>query len=98
MKTKTIIQAIIIISCFGAAGLVLFNGFKKSSPSTPVQLGEGLGTAEVQKSLLPYGKELDFDGVFKKYKFIYGRQDYPKLNYSQDVGIDEQELIKPLSR
>ncbi len=46
---KQTIQIIVIVICFGAAGLVLYNGFFKNSSSAPPiprsALGPNLGTA-----------------------------------------------------
>jgi len=98
MNKKTLIQIIVIVGCFVGSGVVIYNGlFKKTPPSiTDVSTSGVTSQPSDEEAILPYGSKLDFDSVFnKKNKFIYGKLDYPKLNYSLDVEIDEKMLIKP---
>lgn len=93
MNKKTLIQVIIIVVAFGAAGIVLYNGFFSGGASTTE-------TETVQPvdetTLLPYGDSLNFQGVLYKRPFQYGAVDYPKLNPNSEVGVPVSSLIAPL--
>lgn len=98
MTKKTIIQITVIGACFVVSGLVLYNGlFKTESPPLD-QTAVSLGTSAPVESnqILPHGETFDLSKVFNKTKFQFGQVTYPKLNFNQDVGIDQRDLIQPL--
>ncbi|MBI5530617.1 MAG: hypothetical protein HY918_03910 [Candidatus Doudnabacteria bacterium] len=94
MNKKTLIQVIVIVVAFGAAGIVLYNGFFSNSGGTTAE------TETVQpideSALLPYGDTLNFKGILYKRPFQYGAVDYPKLNPNSEVGVPVSSLITPL--
>jgi hypothetical protein len=91
MNKKTIIQIVIIIVAFGAAGLVLYNGFFNSNNSA------GLSAAPVQsattQNIFPYGETLDFSRALDFNRFQYNQIVYPQLDPQKDVGISQDSLI-----
>ncbi len=102
MNKKALIQIIIAVVCFSGAGIVLYTGLKGPSQPSSAVLTAGMDfelTGQTKpETLLPYGTALDFDSVFKKYKFIYGKQDYPVLDPSSEIGVNEPDLIKPIPK
>lgn len=110
MNKKTLIQIIIIIIAFAGSGIVLYNGFSSnsapivsnnSSANKPVTAGEtGLDLSNIDKTL-PYPSSDSFNkalgGVFNKLPLQYGVITYPVISSSSDIGVNIQDLIKPLS-
>jgi Flp pilus assembly protein CpaB len=94
MSKKTIIQLVVIIVAFGAAGVVLYNGFFNNAA---LQTGIAGGTAQATstKSILPYGDTLDFSKALNSNRFQYNQIDYPQLKLQNDVGISQNSLITP---
>jgi len=95
---KTIIQLVVIIGAFIAAGFVLYEGglFGGGSPaSAPGATPAALSGAP--KDVLPYGDTLDFSKVIDPTRFQYDLVQYPKLDSQNDVGIPEAAIITPPS-
>lgn len=101
MNRKTIIQIAVIVICFGAAGLLLFNSFFKggSVSEAPVAPpGAQMGTLQDNsKNPLPFGDDLSgqLKKVLGKSNLQYGLFNYPKFNEAE-VGIPPSDLVKPL--
>ena len=98
MNKKTIIQLVIIVVAFGAAGLVLYNGLFKSNSSAPqtgMFGGISQSTSTPAQSILPYGSTLDFSKVLDPNRFQYNQISYPLLDPQNDVGIPPGNLIAP---
>ena len=100
MNKKSIIQAVVIVACFGGAGMVLYNGFFKNSSSDLATGVAPVANIANKEPILPFGalSENSLLSAFKKPKFLFGQQDYPKLDPGSDLGINEEELIKPLPK
>jgi hypothetical protein len=107
MNKKKLIQLVVILACFGGSGFVLYNGLVKKSPSSAVpvvlptgntdafnQTAQALSGTATEK-LLPYGNSLDFTKVFSKINLKFGLTIYPKLDPNSEVGVPENQLIKP---
>ncbi len=96
MNKKTIIQLVIIVVAFGAAGLVLYNGFFNNNnaalvSSTPSQ-------PEAVQDILPYGDtplDIQFKEVLIPNRFQYNQISYPQLDPQNEVGIPPDSLIIP---
>ncbi len=92
MNKKTIIQLVIIVVAFGAAGLVLYNGlFSNSSAPIPAASSQAASV----KNILPYGDTLDFSKALDSNRFQYNQIVYPQLVPQNDVGISPDALIVP---
>jgi hypothetical protein len=114
MNKKNIIQIVVVVICFGGAGLVLYNGLFKKGSSSPVATtapgaqtalpGQTAPTAVVgsqnSEVVLPFGplSKEAFDKVLKRQNFRFGRLSYPKLNPDLDLGIQEENLIPPIEK
>jgi hypothetical protein len=95
MNKKQIIQIVIIIGAFSAAGFVLYNGLFKSSGNAAVFQSPGLAGGQSEpEDLLPNGDSLNFD-ILKQQNLIYNQVAYPKLDPQNDYGIPEGNLIIP---
>ena len=94
MNKKTIIQMVIIIVAFGAAGLVLYNGFFNQNNGT----GSSAVPAQsvTTQNIFPYGETLDFSKALDLNRFQYNQIAYPQLDPQKDVGISQDSLIIPL--
>jgi hypothetical protein len=101
MNKKTIIQLVIIVVAFGAAGVVLYNGFFNNGNSGPQAgiIGSPFHSASTSvQSILPYGDtplDIKFKEVLDPNRFQYNQIDYPKLDPKNDVGISPDNLIIP---
>ena len=94
MNKKTIIQLIIIVVAFGAAGLVLYNGFYgNNGPAQSV--GGAPSLSAVAQAILPYGKTLDFSKALDPKRFQYNQINYSQLDPQNEVGISQDSLIVP---
>lgn len=93
MNKKTIIQLVIIVVAFGAAGVVLYNGF--FSGGSPAVNQTGATASTTTQDILPYGENLDFSQALNPKRFQYNQLVYPVLDPKNDVGISEQNLITP---
>lgn len=98
MNKKSIIQIVVIVICFGAAGMVLYNGFFKSSGSDLAGSASVVSGDVKKEPILPFGSltESSLLNAFKKPKLLFGQQEYPKLEPGFDIGINEEELITPI--
>ncbi len=102
MNKKTIIQLVVILAGFIGSAFVLYNGLFKNRSEPPSQpaiisnLSEGeFQTGEIATDkILPYGNELDFL-ILQKNRQEYGIIKYPKLDPEWEVGISENQLVKP---
>jgi flagellar basal body-associated protein FliL len=95
MNKKTIIQLVIIVVAFGAAGVVLYNGFFQGGVShSPQDQGMG-GASSTPQEILPYGNNLDFNHTVNSNRFLYNQISFPQVNPQQDVGIPVGSLIPP---
>jgi hypothetical protein len=98
MNKKTIIQLIIIVVAFGAAGLILYNGFfNNNSTASPAGTAgvPGSSASTSPQSILPYGGTLDFSKVLDSNRFQYNQIDYPQLDPQNDIGISPENLVTP---
>jgi hypothetical protein len=97
MNKKTIIQLVIIVVAFGAAGLVLYNGLFKSGGGTisPLAEVENSSASSTSQAILPYGGTLDFSKVLDPNRFQYNEIDYQQLDPQSDVGVPVDNLITP---
>jgi hypothetical protein len=94
MNKKTIIQLVIIVVAFGAAGLVLYNGFYGNN-NAPVQPAGGIPSLPTAQEILPYGKTLDFSKALDPNRFQYNQINYSQLDPQNEVGISQDSLIVP---
>ena len=96
MNKKLIIQLTIIVVAFGAAGLILYNGFfnQGSAPTlgTLVVAGGASGPVTPQQ-ILPYGSNAFDFGPLTSRPFIFNQIQYPSINPATDVGIPPSSLI-----
>ena len=95
---KNIIQMLIIVVAFAAAGFVLYKGGIFGNGSGPAS-APAPTSAQVAAEVLPYGEILrdpkDLDKVILPRRFFYDQVQYPKLNNSTEVGVDENTMIIP---
>ncbi len=95
MNKKVIIQIVVIVGAFAAAGLVLYNGLFKDSSSSVVAPAS---VAQDNAKILPYGSTLDFNSPLYKRDFQFNSISYDELNPQQEVGLpNDSELITPLN-
>ncbi|HYV34007.1 MAG TPA: hypothetical protein VE973_04130 [Candidatus Limnocylindria bacterium] len=88
---KLIIQVVIIVAAFSAAGLILYNGlFKDSSNQTSANPGMVSTQGLTKQAILPYGNSLDFS---KLSRFQFDQIEYPVLDVGNEVGVPEENLI-----
>jgi len=105
MNKKTIIQLVIISAGFLGTAIVLYNGFFGKAQQqidtglvSNVNMGENSGEVDIAgapEKILPYGETLDFDKVLTRQRLKHGIVNFPILNEAMEVGIAEDELIKP---
>jgi len=95
MNKKTIIQLVIIVVAFGAAGLVLYNGFFGNNNVAVQPVGGGSSLSTTTPDILPYGSALDFSKVLDPNRFQYNQISYPQLDPQNEVGISPDSLIVP---
>lgn len=98
MNKKSIIQIVVIAVCFGAAGMVLYNGFFKGTGDQLAGSVSVVSGGAQKEPILPFGSltESSLLNAFKKPKLLFGQQEYPKLEPGFDIGINEEELITPI--
>mgnify|MGYP001566103379 FL=1 len=94
MNKKVIIQIVIIVGAFAAAGFVLYNGLFKSDTTAVPSLG--IISAKDNEKILPFGSALDFKNDLYNRNFQFGYMSYPNVNPSE-IGILETQLIAPIS-
>ncbi len=94
MNKKNLIQIVVIVACFAASGIVIYNNFVKK-PSLPASQVAPVSQAQVDAAILPNGNSFDLS-VVKNSKLRFNLIDYPKLNFSQEVGLDQYQILKPL--
>jgi len=95
MNKKTIIQLVIIVVAFGAAGVVLYNGFFQGDANNSLQ-NQGVGSASsTSQEILPYGNNLDFSQALNSNRFQYNQTTFPQVDPKKDVGIPVSGLIPP---
>jgi hypothetical protein len=92
MNKKTIIQLVIIVVAFGAAGLILYNGFFSNNNAAVVP--SGTSQPAPAQNILPYGDTLNFSALDPN-RFQYNQISYPQLDPKNDVGISPDSLIIP---
>lgn len=94
LNKKTIIQLVIIVAAFIAAGIVLYNGFfsNKGPASSPTALS-GPASSQAPQEILPYG-ESGFDfSVLSNRPFVFSQIQYPKLDPNSEVGVLPSSMI-----
>ena len=97
MNKKNLIQIVIICACFAASGIVIYNNFIKK-PSYSAVIPQNLpsaAVANINEPILPNGNNFDLSRI-KNSKLRFNLVDYPRVEYPIDVGVDEQNLIKPI--
>jgi hypothetical protein len=96
MNKKNLVQIVIIFACFSASGVVIYNNFLKKA-DLPSELTGQVIKPGVQPDapILPGGASFDLD-VISKAKFRFNLLDYPKLKPESEVGVEEQNVLKPL--
>jgi hypothetical protein len=108
MNRKKLIQIIVIVGGFAASGAIIYNGFFKSSGSTPVLVNQNLPQNQTSAAqaggvaagpgnageLLPPGASLDFSKVLDKHGLRFGVVNYPQLDPDSEVGVPVDQLIK----
>jgi Flp pilus assembly protein CpaB len=90
MNKKTIIQLVIIVVAFGAAGVVLYNVFFQGGANNPSQ---NQGYSSTLQGILPYGNNLDFSQALNSNRFQYNQVVFPQVDPKKDVGIPVSDLI-----
>lgn len=96
VNKKTIIQLVVIVAAFAAAGLVLYNGLFKGNGNTAPGFVDT--STNAGQEILPYGDtplEIQFKALDPK-RFQYNQIEYQKLNPQNDVGIPPDSLITPI--
>lgn len=96
MNKKNIIQVLIIFACFVASGIVIYNNFlkKEELPSFSVGQVEKVGQKQ-DGQILPQGATFDLKSV-EDSKLRFNLIDYPKVSLPSDIGLDTQNILKPL--
>lgn len=97
---KQLIQILVIVLAFLAAGYVLYSGglFGGAKPGSG-PAGPAGAPAAVSGEILPYGNLLadpkDFNKVIDHSRFQYDLVQYPKLDSQKEVGIPEDSIVSP---
>jgi len=94
MNKKVVIQIIIIVGAFAAAGFILYNGLFKNDSSSATMANVPL--TEKSEKILPYGSSLDFKTDLYKRNFKFNSISYPQVDPQNEVGIPEASLVTPL--
>ncbi|MBL8029784.1 MAG: hypothetical protein JNN11_00885 [Candidatus Doudnabacteria bacterium] len=94
MNKKNLIQVLVIVACFAASGIVIYNNFLKK-PALPSSQMAPVSQAQVEAPILPNGSAFDLAPV-KNSKLRFNLIEYPRLNFNQDVGLPEDQVLKPL--
>ncbi|MDE2311928.1 MAG: hypothetical protein KGJ93_02450 [Patescibacteria group bacterium] len=96
METKKLIQIIVIVVAFGAAGWVLYNGLFSGSGS-PANQSQTSAQVKAQDILPNGGQPWDFSVVAEpnSHHFQFDAVQYPQLNTTTDVGVATSSLIQP---
>ena len=107
MNKKKLIQIIVVIVCFAASGVVIYNGlFAKKQNNAPSEVlglpgaSKDLVSTLNTEKLLPYGENLKLDEtlnriILNNQRLRYGLMTFPELNPSTDVGMPVDQMIKP---
>lgn len=91
---KTIIEVVVIVGAFLAAGVVLYNGlFKNSATEDPLAQ-----QPKAIEKILPYGDSFKYQQIeeMRKKRFQFGVVSYPEVS-SGEVGKTPSELVKSLA-
>ena len=94
MNKKNIIQLAVVVVCFSASAIVIYNNFIKKAP-IPAELVAGSGSVKVEQPILPNGSGFDLS-VIEKSGLRFNLLDYPKLNFPADVGVEEGQVLRPI--
>lgn len=95
MSKKNLIQICVIVACFAASGIVIYNNFLKG-PSLPLSSSVPAGmTASTNQPILPNGPNLDLEKV-RSAPFQFQLIEYPKLDFATEVGLTESQMIRPM--
>jgi hypothetical protein len=89
MNKKTMIELVIVVVAFGAAGLVLYNGIFSAGNDAALQSEAARNAPAGQQDILPYGTALNFDDAVNPSRFQYNQMSYPQ--------VDKSEIKKPIS-
>jgi hypothetical protein len=99
MNKKQIIQIVVIVGAFAAAGVVLYNGgLFGSSPQAALTQNAPV-VAQSQQEILPFGPTLDFKSVIDPKRFNYNQVIFPQVSSQTGIGVSVDNLIvSPLSK
>lgn len=91
---KKIIEIIVIVGAFLAAGVILYNGLFKGASTTDSQIHE----SKPLEKILPYGDTFKYQQIeeMRKKRFQFGVVSYPKLSPGE-VGKNPDELVQSLN-
>lgn len=87
------IELVIVVVAFSAAGLVLYNGIFANGNNSALQSSSA--STSTQQDILPYGNTLNFDDAIKPKQFNYNQMQYPQVVKSE-IGIQTSNLVIPL--
>ncbi len=90
MNKKVIIQIVVIVGAFAAAGFVLFNGLNNNRTTAPSSAGTV--SEKDDTKILPHGETLNFKSDLFKQGFQFDTISYPKVE-SSEVGTPGSSLI-----
>lgn len=99
MNKKSIIQIVVIVVCMGASAIVVYNNFFKKAeiPDSVLNAGAGVPQVPIDQPILPAGSSFDLTAL-KKSPLNFNLITYPKLDYPQDIGVDQMQMIKSLQK
>jgi hypothetical protein len=96
MNKKNLIQVLIIVACFAASAIVIYNNFLKKEELPPSAVGQNEKVGQKQDGqILPGGATFDLKSV-KESKLRFNLIDYPKVSLPSDIGLDTENILKPL--
>jgi hypothetical protein len=98
MNKKGLIQLVVIVACFSASAIVIYNNFIKKPDIAAIPFTAPNGSpavANINDPLLPNGNTFDLEKL-KNSSLRFNLIDYPTLQYPTEVGVDELSVIKPL--
>lgn len=90
MNKKVIIQIVIIVGAFFAAGFVLYNGLYNNDSVATAPIGAA--TAKNNEKILPHGNTLNFKSDLFTRDFQFGAMSYSQVDPSE-VGVVDSSLV-----
>jgi len=90
---KKIIEVIVILGAFVAAGFILYGGlFKGSTTTNPL-----MESPKALEKILPFGDSFKYEQIvdMRKKRFQFGVVSYPQLD-PKNVGKDPSQLVQSL--